>query len=71
LRGPGYNDIDLSLQKNVQITERYRVQFRTDFVNAFNRVNLNAPDMGLGGTMGQITSAQSPRNIQFALKFYY
>ena len=71
LHGPGYNDIDLSLQKNVQITERYKVQFRTDFVNAFNRVNLNAPDMGLGGTMGQITSAQSPRNIQFALKFYY
>lgn len=71
LRGPGYDDIDLSLQKNVQVTERYRVQFRTDFVNAFNHVNLNAPDMNLGGTMGQITSAQAPRNIQFALKFYY
>src|SRR5207249_10318947 len=42
LRGPGYDDIDLSLQKNVQITERYKVQFRTDFVNTFNHVNLNA-----------------------------
>jgi Carboxypeptidase regulatory-like domain len=71
LRGPGYDNWDLSLQKNVQITERYKVQFRTDFVNAFNHVNLNAPDMGFGGTMGQITSAQDPRNIQFALKFYY
>lgn len=71
LRGPGYDDIDLSLQKNFQLTERYKLQFRSDFVNAFNHVNLNAPDMGFGATMGQITSAQAPRNIQFALKFYY
>ena len=71
LRGPGYGDLDLSLQKNFQLTERFKLQFRTDFVNTFNRVNLNAPDMGLGATMGQIKSAQDPRNIQFALKFYY
>jgi len=71
LRGPGYDNIDLSLQKNVQFTERYKLQFRTDFVNAFNHVNLNVPNMGIGATMGQIQSAQSPRNIQFALKFYY
>ena len=71
LRGPGYADLDLSLQKNFQLTERYKLQFRTDFINAFNHVNLNAPDMGFGPTMGQITSAQAPRNIQFALKFYY
>jgi hypothetical protein len=71
LRGPGYGDLDLSLQKNFQLTERYKLQFRSDFVNAFNHVNLNAPDMNFGATMGQITSAQAPRNIQFALKFYY
>jgi hypothetical protein len=71
LRGPGYADLDLSLQKNFTLTERYKLQFRSDFVNAFNRVNLNAPNMNLGATMGQITSAQDPRNIQFALKLYY
>ena len=42
-----------------------------DFINAFNHVQLNAPNMGLGATMGQITSAQPPRNIQLALKLYY
>jgi len=42
-----YDNWDLSLQKNVQITERYKVQFRTDFVNAFNHVNLNAPEHGI------------------------
>jgi hypothetical protein len=71
LRGPHYTDVDLSLHKDFQMTERFRLQFRTDFLNAFNHVQLNAPNMGLGSTMGQVTSAQSPRNIQFALKLYY
>jgi hypothetical protein len=71
LRGPHYTDIDLSLHKDFLITERFRLQFRTDFINAFNHVELNAPNMSLGSTMGQVTSAQPPRNIQLALKLYY
>jgi hypothetical protein len=71
LRSPHYTDVDLSLHKNFQLTERFHLQFRTDFVNAFNHVQLNAPNMNLGSTMGQITSAQPPRNIQLALKLYY
>ncbi|HKU19487.1 MAG TPA: TonB-dependent receptor [Terriglobales bacterium] len=71
IRGPGYFDVDLSLQKDFRITESKRLQFRTDFVNAFNRVNLNAPATALGGNMGLINSSQDPRNIQFALKFYF
>jgi carboxypeptidase family protein/TonB-dependent receptor-like protein len=71
LRSPRYTDVDLSLHKNFPITERFRLQFRTDFINLFNHVQYNAPDMGLGSTMGQITSAQPPRNIQLALKLYY
>ena len=71
LRGPHYTDVDLGLAKNFQLTERVKLQFRTDFINAFNHVQLNAPNMSLGSGMGQIGSAQSPRNIQFALKLYY
>jgi hypothetical protein len=71
LRGPGYTNFDISLQKNFLLTERYRIQFRTDFLNAFNQVNLNAPNTSLGTTMGQVTSSQSSRNIQFALKFFF
>jgi hypothetical protein len=71
LRSPHYSDVDLSLHKDFMITERFRLQFRSDFVNAFNHVQLNAPNMGLGATMGQITGAQPPRNIQLALKLYY
>jgi hypothetical protein len=71
LRSPHYTDIDLSLHKDFQITERFRLQFRTDFINVFNHVQYNAPNMSLGSAMGQITSAQPPRNIQLALKLYY
>jgi hypothetical protein len=72
VRGPGLGTVDLSLQKNFPITESVRLQFRTDFINAFNRVNLNTPNGGCcGGTMGLINSSQDPRNIQFALKLYY
>jgi hypothetical protein len=76
VRGPGYANVDLGLQKNFPITERTKIQFRADFLNAFNRVNLNtdccmsawsAPGQG----MGLITSSQPARNIQFALKLYY
>jgi hypothetical protein len=71
LRSPRYTDVDLSLHKNFQLTERFKLQFRTDFINAFNHVQFNAPSMSLGSSMGQITSAQPPRNIQLALKLYY
>jgi Carboxypeptidase regulatory-like domain len=71
LRSPHYTDVDMSVHKDFPIRELFRLQFRTDFINTFNHVQLNAPDMGLGSTMGQITGAQPPRNIQLALKLYY
>ncbi len=69
--GPGYADVDLSLQKNFPITESVRLQFRGDFLNAFNHVNLNTPNSSLGTTMGVSSTSSSPRVIQFALKLYY
>jgi len=69
LRSPRYTDVDMSLHKDFPISERFKLQFRTDFVNAFNHVQLNAPNMGLveyvpnqpPSQMGQITGAQPPR----------
>jgi hypothetical protein len=72
LRGPGYYNWDLSLQKNFPITERFRLQFRSDFLNAFNRVNLAVPNTTVTqSTTGVIQASQPARNIQFALKLYY
>jgi len=72
LRGPGLYNWDISLQKNFQLTERFRLQFRSDFLNAFNRVNLAVPNTTVEtNTTGVIQLSQPARNIQFALKLYY
>jgi hypothetical protein len=72
LRGPGYYNWDISLQKNFQLSERIKVQFRTDFLNAFNTVNLGAPNTTVATTTtGLIQLAQPAREIQFALKLYF
>ncbi|MBV9181712.1 MAG: TonB-dependent receptor [Acidobacteria bacterium] len=71
VRGAGYFDTDLGLQKNFPIKESVHLQFRADFLNVFNRVNLNDPSSSVGPAMGIINTSQSPRNIQFALKLYY
>jgi Carboxypeptidase regulatory-like domain len=72
LRGPGLYNWDISLQKNFQLSERFRLQFRSDFLNAFNRVNLAAPNTTVDtSTTGVIQASQPARNIQFALKLYY
>jgi hypothetical protein len=72
LRGPGYYNWDASIQKNFQLTERFRLQFRSDFLNMFNRVNLAVPNTTVQtSTTGVIQASQPARNVQFALKLYY
>jgi carboxypeptidase family protein len=72
LRGPGYYNWDISLQKNFQLTERFKLQFRSEFLNAFNRVNLAVPNTTVATTTtGVIQVSQPAREIQFALKLYY
>ncbi|HEY6448078.1 MAG TPA: carboxypeptidase regulatory-like domain-containing protein [Acidobacteriaceae bacterium] len=71
--GPGYTDTDIGLMKNFPITEAKFVQFRSDFLNAFNNVQLGHPNTNFpsSGAFGLINTSQPARNIQFALKFYY
>lgn len=71
--GPGFADTDIGLMKNFMITEAKYVQFRSDFLNAFNNVQLGHPNTNFpsSGAFGLINTSQPARNIQFALKFYY
>ncbi|HMD21843.1 MAG TPA: TonB-dependent receptor [Alloacidobacterium sp.] len=74
VRGPGYTNTDLGLSKNIHVTESKYLQFRTDFLNTFNNVQLGHPSTSYApnpGTFGLINTSQPARNIQFALKFYY
>jgi hypothetical protein len=40
LHGPGFGDVDLSVFKNIPITERVKVQLRMETFNLLNRINL-------------------------------
>ncbi len=69
------NDVDLSLFRDFHIglgEERY-FEFRADSFNLFNNVVYGVPDAtNTDTTYGQITGqANSPRELQMALKFYY
>ena len=40
---PGYWNVDLGIQKHFTITERFKLQFRTEMFNAFNHPNFDNP----------------------------
>jgi len=71
--GPGTNSWDLVLIKNTALyRERLRLQFRSEFFNAFNHPEWGMPGRSFGaGGLGVVTSAGAPRIIQFGLKMMF
>ncbi|MGH9938980.1 MAG: carboxypeptidase regulatory-like domain-containing protein [Blastocatellia bacterium] len=71
--GPGFQNFDFALSRNFNVTERFRIQFRTELFNAFNHANFNYPAaiVNAPATVGRITSALDPRQIQFGLKIVF
>ena len=71
--GPGLNNSDISLQKNTQITERMRVEFRWDVFNLANHTKFFNPDGNVtdGSDFGRVKRAGPPRLMQLALKLYF
>jgi TonB dependent receptor len=70
--GPGYLDTDFSAFKNMPVWRESNLQFRAEFFNIFNNVNLSNPN----GTMtsplfGKISASSPARIIQFALKYSF
>ena len=72
--GPGLQDWDFSVHKQISFTEARYVQFRAEFFNIFNHTNFANPDGNFqdGPTaFGKITTADNQREVQFALKFFF
>jgi len=76
--GPGLAEVDFSVFKNIAVSERVNLQFRSEFFNLPNHMNLGAPNATVfsgaaySPTVGQITSlATTPRQIQFGLKLIF
>jgi hypothetical protein len=86
-RQPGRHQWDVTLSKNFYPTSDLRLQFRADFINAFNNTQwlANPTADGLDNTctvsitacnvsgdrFGQILSTRNPREIQLGLKVYW
>jgi len=76
LRGPGIASYNFALLKRTPITERFKLEFRAEVFNLFNRVQFGQPNTGIttaaNPTTGYITTQiNQPRLIQLALRLIY
>ncbi len=76
LTGPAFRNLDFSAYKDFLLTERFKLQFRSEFFDVFNHANFGLPDTTVTDpNFGQINStansANGSREIQFALKLLF
>jgi hypothetical protein len=73
VRGLALYQLDCALQKQFALPgEARRMEFRTEFFNAFNRTNFGSPDGNRSNaSFGTIRTTFVARQIQFALKFLF
>ncbi len=78
LTGPGLADVDVSLFKNVAMSERLRLQIRAEFFNVLNHANFGTPNAivfssgAISSSAGLITSTTTTsRQIQFGMKLMF
>ena len=68
--GPNYREMNLSIQKNIHLTDKYTLELHGDSFNLFNTPVFTNPT---GGNFGQIEGIQvySNRVIQLAARFTF
>jgi hypothetical protein len=73
IQGPGYVNWDFSVFKNIQLSERNRLQFRAELFNILNHTNLRLPESDIQSpNLGMIQKdTGQPRVIQLALKLLF
>ncbi|MCC7497835.1 MAG: TonB-dependent receptor [Bryobacterales bacterium] len=73
LRSDNYNVWDMSALKNTRIREGVSIQFRAEFLNAFNHPTFSAPNTSVtSSAFGRVTGEDTwPRYIQFGLKLIF
>jgi hypothetical protein len=73
--GPGLDNYDMALLKNLRLTESKSLQFRLEGFNIFNHAQFFGPqsvDGNIGSsTFGQVVSANPPRLVQLGAKFFF
>lgn len=73
--GPGMENFDMALLKNLRVTESSSLQFRVEGFNLFNHAQFFGPQAVDGNissaTFGQVVSAAAPRLVQVGAKFIF
>jgi len=74
-RNPGMVQVDASVLKNNHLPwlgEQGNLQFRFDFINLFNHVNLGSVDPFIGdASFGKVTSALNARQLQLGIRIAF
>jgi hypothetical protein len=82
-RGPGFHRMDFSLFKQFQLSERFRMEFRSEFFNLTNHPNFSNPGFSINGVpaapgslnynnpsaFGAINSTRDGQNDQREIQF--
>ncbi len=74
MRGPGLANADFSAFKKfvMPYKESHNLEFRAEFFNLFNRVNLNNPNTNRSSSLfGRVITAGEPRILQFGLRYSF
>ncbi len=73
--GPGINNFDMQISKNIALTESKSLDLRIEAFNVFNHAQFYGPSSVDGEVndpnFGRVVSAAAPRLIQAAVKFHF
>jgi outer membrane receptor protein involved in Fe transport len=72
--GPGINNFDMAMVKDVHLTESMALEIRGEFFNTFNHAQFLTPNGNISAgpsAFGFVTNAANPRIGQLAAKFLF
>lgn len=70
--GPGYQNWNVTLDRNINFPENLRLQIRVEAFNLFNHVNFNNVDANFNNPdFGAVTSVRDNRQLQLGAKLYF
>jgi hypothetical protein len=77
--GPAYKNFDMVIAKNTKLSERFLLEFRSEYYNVFNHPNFQPPDNLISdASFGQSTAevgrndgTTGARQLQFGMKLHF
>ena len=62
--------INLAVSRRIALREKHVIELRAEAFNILNHAHLDNPNTTLSSALlGQITTAEDPRILQFAIKY--